>query len=139
MKAESLEQRIFTELNCTEELSKEFIKIVLEMIKTFDQKQHDYGSHNIADFGEFGVLVRTNDKVRRLKNLSPGSMAFFSLRTDLKAILDGPKIDGDMYNKLKVLSDKWNKEPKNESIMDTWKDLSVYGVIAQMCRRGVWK
>ena len=32
-------------------------------------KQHDYGHKNITDFGEFGVLVRVNDKVERLKNL----------------------------------------------------------------------
>ncbi len=32
-------------------------------------KQRDYGPQNILDFGEFGVLVRANDKVSRLKNL----------------------------------------------------------------------
>jgi len=32
-------------------------------------KQHDYGHENILAFGEFGILVRTNDKVARLKNL----------------------------------------------------------------------
>ena len=33
------------------------------------RKQHDYGHDNILSFGEFGVLVRLNDKVARLKNL----------------------------------------------------------------------
>ena len=32
-------------------------------------KQLDYGPDNINDFGDFGVLVRANDKMRRLKNL----------------------------------------------------------------------
>ena len=32
-------------------------------------KQRDYGPGNILSFGEFGVLVRLNDKVERLKNL----------------------------------------------------------------------
>ena len=32
-------------------------------------KQKDYGKDNILAFGEFGVLVRTSDKVARLKNL----------------------------------------------------------------------
>lgn len=32
-------------------------------------KQRDYGPGNITAFGEFGVLVRLNDKVERLKNL----------------------------------------------------------------------
>lgn len=38
-------------------------------LELFIKKQKDYGPCNIADFGEFGVLVRLNDKVRRLKNL----------------------------------------------------------------------
>jgi hypothetical protein len=33
------------------------------------KKHLDYGVTNITDFGEFGVLVRLNDKVSRLKNL----------------------------------------------------------------------
>ena len=33
------------------------------------RKQHDYGPGNILAFGEFGVLVRLNDKLERLKNL----------------------------------------------------------------------
>ena len=32
-------------------------------------KQYDYGKSNILDFGEYGILVRTNDKVARLKEL----------------------------------------------------------------------
>ena len=32
-------------------------------------KQKDYGKDNILAFGEFGVLVRTSDKVARLRNL----------------------------------------------------------------------
>ena len=32
-------------------------------------KQHDYGARNILDFGEFGITVRLNDKLARLKNL----------------------------------------------------------------------
>jgi len=33
------------------------------------KKQHDYGKQNILDFGEYGILVRSNDKFARLKNL----------------------------------------------------------------------
>ena len=32
-------------------------------------KQKSYGKHNITDFGKFGILVRLNDKISRLKNL----------------------------------------------------------------------
>lgn len=41
-----------------------------EIAKFVIKKQEDYGKSNVLDFGEFGILVRTNDKVARLKNLS---------------------------------------------------------------------
>ena len=44
------------------EVAREVADLVIE-------KQHDYGKDNILAFGEFGVLVRTNDKIARLKNL----------------------------------------------------------------------
>ena len=65
---------IFHALGCTEPLTMEFIKIVLTDIALFDRKQHDYGPGNIHAFGEYGVLVRSSDKLYRLRNLlSPGS------------------------------------------------------------------
>ena len=33
------------------------------------KKQHDYGSLNITEFGEIGIIIRLNDKFERLKNL----------------------------------------------------------------------
>ena len=41
----------------------------LEIAELVINKQRDYGHDNINAFGEFGVLVRTNDKVARLRNL----------------------------------------------------------------------
>jgi hypothetical protein len=69
-----------------------------------DKKQLDYGSANISDFGEYGVLVRANDKVARLKNLLTNVAS-----------------------------------PQNESIEDSWLDLSNYSIIAVLCRRGEWR
>jgi len=43
--------------------------ITKELTNVMVSKQHDYGSANITEFGEFGVLVRANDKMARLKNL----------------------------------------------------------------------
>ena len=40
-----------------------------EIAELVINKQRDYGHDNILAFGEFGILVRTNDKVARLKNL----------------------------------------------------------------------
>jgi len=113
-KDKTLEDMLFINLSCTEELTREFIKIALEDIQTFDKKQHDYGSDNIGDFGEYGVLVRANDKMQRIKNLSK------------KLELVGGVIDAVTAG------------PMNESIEDTWLDLSIYGIIARMCRNGSW-
>jgi hypothetical protein len=43
--------------------------VAMEIAELLMKKQADYGHRNILDFGEFGVLVRLNDKVARLKNL----------------------------------------------------------------------
>jgi len=40
-----------------------------ELAELVCRKQRDYGKDNILDFGEFGILVRSNDKIARLKNL----------------------------------------------------------------------
>ena len=98
-----LPQVIFQDLQCTEPLTVEFIQQVLESITLFDKKQHDYGNANIAAFGEKGVLVRANDKMARLINLS-----------------------------------KEGEKANNESLDDSWRDLSIYGTIALVVRQGVW-
>ena len=51
------------------EMGREALRIAVDNIQVMDSKQRDYGSNNIATFGEYGVLVRTWDKVSRLKNL----------------------------------------------------------------------
>lgn len=101
---EEIADYVFSCLELTEDLSKEFIKQNLLNIKLFDHKQSDYGSGNIAAFGEEGVLVRTSDKLERLKNLK-----------------------------------KHGTNPNNESVNDTWQDISIYAIIALLCRNGKWK
>lgn len=44
-------------------------RIFAEMRAVMIRKQRDYGSGNIAAFGELGVLVRTHDKLARLRHL----------------------------------------------------------------------
>ena len=43
----------------------------------------------------------------------------------------------DKLARLKHLR-RTNAEPQNESVVDSWTDLSVYGVIARMCISGQW-
>lgn len=40
-----------------------------ELADIIIKKQQDYGKNNLLEFGEYGILVRTNDKMSRLKNL----------------------------------------------------------------------
>lgn len=77
-------------------------EIMIELRELLIEKQRDYGHRNILDFGEYGVLVRANDKIARLKNLLG------------------------------------KKEPKNESIDDSWRDLANYAIIALMLRKGTF-
>ena len=98
-----LVETLFKELECQEEQTKIIIRLVIEDIKLFDKKQHDYGPNNISKFGVQGVLVRTNDKLERLINLY-----------------------------------KNDRNPENESIDDTWQDLSIYGVIARAVIKDQW-
>ncbi len=86
-----------------ENFEDELDEILAELRATIIAKQKDYGKSNILDFREMGILVRTNDKLARLKNL--------------------------------ILC---NKEPKNESIEDSWRDLAGYAVLALMLRRGTF-
>ena len=63
-------EAMFAELGLQTDMAKEAFKIICENVRVMDTKQQDYGSNNISAFGEFGVLVRLNDKIERLKNLN---------------------------------------------------------------------
>lgn len=101
---EEITSQLIPLLGIETDMGKEALKYYLEAILMFEKKQLDYGSGNIADFGEFGVLVRLNDKINRLKNLFKNQV-----------------------------------EARNESIADTWLDITNYGLIGTMCHNKVWK
>jgi len=95
---------MFDKLGIETEMGKKAFLVAIEHIQVLDKKHKDYGPRNISDFGEIGVLVRTNDKVQRLINLLNS---------------DGP--------------------PQNESPDDSWLDISNYGIIARLVRKGLWR
>ena len=111
-KKDSLVNQIHTELNCKEEQTKDIIELLLSDIQLFDKKQGDYGPSNICKFGVMGVLVRSSDKIERLINL---------------------------YKK-NTLEEGENPATRNtdESVIDSWSDLSVYGAIARVVAQGKW-
>jgi len=87
-----------------------FLEVCIENAILMDKKQQDYGPHNIAGFGEFGVVVRMNDKFERLKTL-------------MRAV---------------STQGKRAAKPKNESIHDTLQDIANYACIAIQLRTNRW-
>jgi len=132
-----LEKQIYKDLGCTEELTLEFIKQTMYNIQLFDKKQRDYGSGNIARFGEQGVLVRSSDKFERLVTLS--KQAKPTIVIDPAAVESPGKViymkKGRWQDAIEATTET---TPQNESIEDTWKDISIYATIALLVRKGVW-
>lgn len=97
------------------EMTGEFKKIMQEQYAIFCQKQMNYGPSNIA----VGTTLSTPDDVR----LSLTGL-WFRLQ--------------DKISRLKQLIIFNTVDAVGESVEDTYKDLSVYGIIAQIVSRGKW-
>ena len=97
------------------ETAKEFQKIQFEQWATFCRKQMDYGPSNIA----MGPALKTKED-RRL------SLIGLIVRIN------------DKIQRLMNLVVKHNRDAQNEPVMDAFKDLSVYGIIAQIVDNGKW-
>jgi hypothetical protein len=95
--------------------TEEFKKILDEMYFTFCKKQRNYGPGNIS----VGTALETKDDVK----LSLTGLWF--------------RIN-DKVQRLKQLVVLGQPDEVGESIQDTYEDLSVYGVIAQLVQRGKW-
>ena len=97
------------------QMSSDFKRIQEEQYELFCSKQYDYGSSNITLGGDI-------DKPE-----------------DLKLALTGLTVRiNDKVNRLINLVIKKGCEAQNEPVMDTFKDLSVYGIIAQIVKNGTW-
>lgn len=114
MKSEDLEKQISElvpliceRLELTTVAAKEFVRLSLKDSKLFDNKQHDYGSHNISDFGFVGVIIRMNDKFQRIKHLAKGNK-----KVRVKEKLTDNLTDISNYAKIaRMLDDgKWPEE-----------------------------
>ncbi len=92
-----------------------FMEKMLQLIVLFDKKQKDYGPKNISEFGRTGVLIRMNDKLARIKNITNNGM-------------DGNFISGAEEGFV-----------QNESLRDSYMDIAVYAVIDWLLEEGVWE
>jgi hypothetical protein len=93
---------------------KGYIDLIMNGYRIHLQKNADYSPANILGTGEIGLVTRTWDKMARLMNL-------FGFRIEIcQSHYESPIA------------------PKCEAIEDTIMDLSVYAVIWQLVRKGVW-
>jgi len=92
----------------------EFRNIINKMYHLHVKKNMDYSPANILGTGEIGLVTRLWDKTARLLNLV------------------GFKIDVEFKDFEKP------KDPKNESLDDTYMDAAVYSIIGLILRKGKW-
>ena len=97
------------------ETAKEFQRIQFEQWETFCKKQMDYGPSNIS----MGTSLTTDDEKRL-------SLTALIVRIN------------DKVQRLLNLVVTHNRNAQNEPVEDAFKDLSVYGIIAQIVKNGKW-
>ncbi len=97
------------------EMMEEFKRIQAEMYETFCKKQRNYGPGNIS----VGTSLQSKEDVK----LSLTGLWF--------------RIN-DKVQRLKQLVVLGQPDEVGESVQDTYEDLSVYGIIAQIVSRGKW-
>jgi hypothetical protein len=93
----------------------EYKRIMQDQYETFCKKQRNYGAGNIS----VGTSLETKDDIR----LSLTGL-FFRLN--------------DKIQRIKQLVVFGEPDEVGESIQDTFQDLSVYGIIAQIVQNGKW-
>ena len=97
------------------ETAKAFQEIQFEQYETFCRKQMDYGPSNISMGTGVGEAVN--------KKLSTTALVI-RINDKIQRLLN-----------LVVSNDR---DAQNEPVEDAFKDLSVYGIIAQIVRNGKW-
>ena len=97
------------------ETTDEFKKILDEMYETFCKKQRNYGPGNIS----VGTDLKSDDDIKL-------SLVGLWFRMN------------DKVQRLKQLVVLGQPDEVGESLQDTYADLSVYGIIAQLVQNGKW-
>jgi hypothetical protein len=97
------------------EMTAEFWKICFEQYETFCLKQSNYGPTNIS----VGTPLSTSDDIK---------LSLMGLWFRLQ----------DKISRLKQMVIFNKPDAVGESLQDTYQDLSVYGIIAQLVIRNKW-
>ena len=96
-------------------MMEEYKRIMWEQYETFCKKQRNYGPGNIS----VGTQLQTKDDIK----LSLSGL-FFRMN--------------DKINRMKQMVIFGQPDEVGESLTDTFADLSVYGMIAQIVKNGKW-
>ena len=107
---DELVKEIFERLNCKHEITKIYIKTLLETISRFEKKQEIYTTNNISDSGEIGIVTRIGDSLTEIKK-------YLSISQETRDEL--------------MLTD--------EKITKDFLDIGVFGIIGFIFRNGQWK
>lgn len=99
------------------EMMQEFQKIQREQYELFAQKQMAYGKGNIMLGGDIGV---EEDRVAAIRGITI-------------------RLNDKMQRLLNLVLKGVTNPLKNESVSDTFMDMSVYGIISLIVERGEWK
>tara|TARA_R100000781_G_scaffold20914_2_gene15814 strand:+ start:1774 stop:2118 length:345 start_codon:yes stop_codon:yes gene_type:complete len=99
------------------QMMERFGEITAEQYELFCKKQYDYGSGNITLGGD-------------LENESDRMLSLIALVIRMN----------DKVNRLKniIIKNRGKNAVTDETYMDAFRDLSVYGVIAQLVSEKVW-
>ena len=98
------------------EMTGEFLKIQSEQYELFCRKQYDYGPQNIA----VGTILKTPEDIKL-------SLLGIWFRMN------------DKIERLKTLLMRDNNHAvENESVIDSFSDISNYGVMAKVVAKGKW-
>ena len=98
------------------EMTTEFLTIQQEQYELFLRKQHDYGPQNVA----VGSLLKTKEDIK-LSLLG----LWFRIQDKTERI------------KTLLMRDDGNSV-QDEPVVDSYNDISVYGIMAQVVSRGKW-
>lgn len=123
-----------------------FWELIHKMYWVHLEKNADYSSANILGTGQTGVITRLWDKVARLLNLNGVDLDIpyteqnygLILLTKIYDTWKSMALRSGFLIRLRATTLLTAKNAKNESIDDTYIDLSVYGIIGYLYRKGLW-
>ena len=107
---EEIAQLIFEKFKCKHDITKEYIRTVLDSITRFDKKQDIFTTENIADSGEIGLFTRIGDR-----------------QTEIRKYLS---VGQEARDELMLTEEKITKD---------FLDIGVFGFIGYIYRKGKWK